>query len=216
LIQPASLHQSPPAPHGPIPRPRIETLSDLVFGLALSIGALSLISKPPSTPADIRSDILSFGFSFIILISVWLRYTRIMSVLPIETSTTVLLNIALLFLVSIEPHLFSLLNPAETIVIFDFASVVYALDLSGLLAILGMFTHMLTVEERKLIPARLLGQQRTIRNAFLFSPFLFLISTFPQFLVWRFEGTPVRVFFWYVPLIALWSLQLPGIRKRSR
>jgi len=106
-----------------------------------------------------------------------------MSVLPLETATTVLLNIALLFLVSVEPYLLSLLNPAETILIFDFASIVYALDLSGLLAILGMFTHMLTVEERKLIPARLLGQQRRIRNAFLFSAFLFLISTFPQFLV---------------------------------
>jgi uncharacterized membrane protein len=201
---------------GTIPRSRIETLSDLVFGLALSIGALALISKPPSTPADIRSDILSFGFSFIILISVWLRYTRIMSVLPLETATTVLLNIALLFLVSVEPYLFSLLNPAETIVVFDFASIVYALDLSGLVAILGIFTHMLTLEEKKLIPARLLGQQRRIRNVFLFSAFLFLISTFPQLLVWRFEGTPVRVFFWYVPLIVLWSLQLPGIRKRNR
>ncbi|MGA8905521.1 MAG: hypothetical protein WB661_11010, partial [Candidatus Bathyarchaeia archaeon] len=62
-----------------IPRPRIETLSDLVFGLALSIGALTLVGKPPSTPADIRSDVLGFGFSFIILISVWVRYTRIMS-----------------------------------------------------------------------------------------------------------------------------------------
>jgi len=198
----------------PIPRPRIETLSDLVFGLALSIGALSLISKPPSTPADIRSDILSFGFSFIILISVWLRYTRIMSALPLETAATVLLNIALLFLVSIEPYLFSLVNSAEKVVIFDFASVIYALDLSGLMAILGMFTHMLTIEERKLIPTRLLGQQRTIRNAFFFSAFLFLISTFPQFLVWNFEGTPLRVFLWYATLVVFWSLRLPGIRKK--
>lgn len=127
-----------------------------------------------------------------------------------------LLNIAILFLVSLEPYLFNLVNSAETILIFDFASVVYALDLSGLVAILGIFTHVLTIEERKLIPARLLGQQRRIRNAFLFSAFLFLISTFPQFLVWRFEGTPVRVFFWYVSLIVLWSLRLPGIRKRNR
>lgn len=199
-----------------IPRPRIETLSDLVFGLALSIGALTLVGKPPSTPADIRSDVLGFGFSFIILISVWLRYAQIMSTLPLETGTTVLLNIALLFLVSVEPYLLSLLNSAEALSMFDYASVVYALDLAGLMAILGLFTHMLTIEERRLIPARLLGQQRRMRNVFFISAFLFLVSTLPQFLVWRFEGTPVRVMFWYVPLIVLWVLQVPRIWKGNR
>jgi hypothetical protein len=29
------------------PKSRIESLSDLIFGLALSIGALTLIGKPP-------------------------------------------------------------------------------------------------------------------------------------------------------------------------
>jgi len=201
---------------GPIPRPRIETLSDLVFGLALSIGALTLIGKTPSTPADIRSAVLGFGFSFIILISVWLRYTKIMSALPLETATAVSWNIALLFLVSVEPYLLSLVNTAKAISMFDYASIVYALDLAGLVAILGLFTHMLTIEERKLIPARLVGRQRRIRNAFLFSAFLFLISTLPQFLAWRVDGTPLRVIFWYVPLIILWSLQVPRVWKRNR
>lgn len=122
---------------GPTPRPRIETLSGLVFGLALSIGALTLVGKTPSTPADIQSAVLGFGFSFIILISVWLRYTWIMSALPLETATAVSLNIALLFLVSVEPYLLSLVNTAEAILIFDDASIVYALDLAGLVAILG-------------------------------------------------------------------------------
>jgi uncharacterized membrane protein len=201
---------------GPTPRPRIETLSDLVFGLALSIGALTLIGKTPSTPADIRSAVLGFGFSFIILISVWLRYTWIMSALPLETAPTVSLNIALLFLVSVEPYLLSLVNTAEAISMFDYASTVYALDLAGLMAILGLFTHMLTIEEKKLVPARLVARQRRIRNASFFSAFLFLISTLPQFLVWRVDGTPLRVIFWYVPLIMLWSLRVPRVWRRNR
>lgn len=201
---------------GPIPRPRIETLSDLVFGLALSIGALTLIGKTASTPADIRNAVLGFGFSFIILISVWLRYTSIMSALPLETATAVSLNIALLFLVSVEPYLLSLVNTAEAITMFDYASIIYALDLAGLMAILGLFTHMLTVEERKLVPARLVGWQRMNRNASFFSAFLFLISTLPQFLAWRFDGTPLRVIFWYVTIIILWSLRVPRVWKRNR
>jgi hypothetical protein len=201
---------------GPIPRPRIETLSDLVFGLALSIGALTLVGKTASTPADIRSAIIGFGFSFIILISVWLRYTWIMSALPLETATAVALNIALLFLVSVEPYLLSLVNTAEALSMFDYASTVYALDLAGLMAILGLFTHMLTIEERKLVPARLVGRQKRMRNASFFSAFLFLTSTLPQFLAWRFDGTPLRVIFWYVPLIVLWSLRVQRVWGTNR
>jgi transmembrane protein TMEM174 (potassium channel) len=199
---------------GPIPRPRIETLSDLVFGLALSIGALTLISKTPSKPGDILTAVLGFGFSFIILISVWLRYTWIMSALPLETATAIALNIALLFLVSVEPYLLSLVNTAGAISMFDYASIAYAIDLAGLVAILGFFTHMLTIEEKKLVPARMVGRQRMNRNALFFMAFLFLISTLPQFLAWGFDGTPLRVIFWYVSLIILWSLRVPRVWNR--
>src|SRR5438876_2647088 len=88
------------------PRPRIQSLSDLIFGLALSIGALNLIaSKPPDTPA-LLGNIATFGFSFLVLIFVWFRYTEIMSVLPVETTRTRALNTVMLFFVAIEPYLF--------------------------------------------------------------------------------------------------------------
>jgi hypothetical protein len=67
------------------------------------------------------------------------------------------------------------------------------------MAILGLFTNMLTIEERRLVPTRLVGRQRMNRNAFFFSAFLYLVSTLPQFLAWRLDGTPLRVIFWYVP-----------------
>jgi hypothetical protein len=38
----------------------------------------------------------------------------------------------------------------------------------------------------------------------------------PQFLAWRLDGTPLRVIFWYVPLIILWSLQVPRVWRRNR
>ena len=133
------------------PKPRIESLSDLIFGLALSIGAISLISRVPATPFRMLIDISEFGFSFLILISVWLGYTNIMSVLPLEDGTTVTLNLVLLFLVSIEPYLFYLniifdLSAHE--VLLNYASILYALDMTGLMLILALFTHELAREER--------------------------------------------------------------------
>jgi hypothetical protein len=47
---------------------RIESLSDLVFGLALSLGSLVLISKPTQTPSDLVSGVMLFGFSFAIVV----------------------------------------------------------------------------------------------------------------------------------------------------
>jgi len=92
-----------------IPKARIESLTDLIFGLALSIGAVSLLGKSPATPRDVISDLLGFGFSFLILISIWFRYTNIISILPFETSEVMILNAVLLFLVSVEPYLLSIL-----------------------------------------------------------------------------------------------------------
>ena len=89
------------------PRPRIEGLSDMVFGLALLVGAITLVGSAPNNVTGLFNDITTFAFSFLILISVWMRYTKIMSVLPLENRWTISLN-TLLFSVSIEPFLFNL------------------------------------------------------------------------------------------------------------
>jgi len=77
----------------------------LVFGLALSIGAISLISNKPTEPNVLYIAIGGFGFSFLILIQIWFRFTEIMSVLPVETTGTRVLNTLLLLLVALEPYL---------------------------------------------------------------------------------------------------------------
>jgi uncharacterized membrane protein len=87
---------------------KIQSFSDLVFGLALSIGSIVLLSRPFSTITDVEVNVLDFGFSFVIIVFTWLGYSRTMAVLPVETSTTLYLNIVLLFLVAIEPYFFYL------------------------------------------------------------------------------------------------------------
>jgi uncharacterized membrane protein len=79
------------------PKPRIESLSDMVFGLALSVGAITLVGSPPSSTVELVSDLATFGFSFVILINIWINYTKIMSVLSLEDRLTISLNSLLLF-----------------------------------------------------------------------------------------------------------------------
>lgn len=186
------------------PKPRIESLSDLIFGLALSIGTISLISKVPGTPSGILVDLMQFGFSFVILITVWMSYTSIMSVLPIEDGKTTALNIIMLFLVSIEPYLFYLnavFDLLEHEILLDIASVSYALDMAGLMAILALFTNELTIEERKLLPQDILGKYKRIRNSLFVSAIIFALTILPIFWTWRIQNTPLRFYLWFIPLI---------------
>ncbi len=119
-------------------RPRIQILSDMIFGLALSIGALTLIGQPPSDFQGLLLSILYYAFSFLILISVWYSYTTTMSLLTVETARLINLNILLLFLVSIEPFLFNqMLHSTYSLV--QNISIIYALDLGGLFTIQAFF-----------------------------------------------------------------------------
>jgi uncharacterized membrane protein len=168
------------------PRPRIESLSDLVFGLALSIGAIALVSNPPGTAAGLYRDIATFTFNFMVLISIWLRYTRIMSVLPLENRRSMMLNTVLLFTVTMEPFLFNILrsgnslNPAS-VTLFEAASSLYGIDLGAMMLIIGGFTLALASEERHLVPSSMITQLRYEASTWIGSAAIFLISAIPVF-----------------------------------
>jgi hypothetical protein len=187
-----------------IARSRIESLSDIVFGLALAISTIPLITRLPARPFGILIDISEFGFGFLILMSVWLSYTNIMSVLPLEDSTTVTLNLVLLFLVSIEPYLFYLNITFDLLtheVFLYYASILYALDMAGLMLILALFTQQLATEEKGLVPKELLAKFTRVRNIFFLSAALFAITMLPVFWSIKLWDQPLRFYFWFIPLI---------------
>jgi len=187
-----------------IPRPRIQTLSDMIFGLALSIGAVSLLSQKPGNFTAVTYSIASFGFAFLILALVWFRYSKIMSVLPVESSGIVWANMLLLFLVSIEPYLFNLMtvsaySPAPGQLDSGSTSTLYALDLGGLMLILAVFMHKLTDEEKRLIPRELLRGYRLTMYTTILAGILFLLSALPVFwsvIVISSPSVPVRYVLW--------------------
>ncbi|MGA2785633.1 MAG: hypothetical protein ABSF09_13130 [Candidatus Bathyarchaeia archaeon] len=196
----------------------IESLSELVkiiFGLALSIGAISLISRIPSRPIGMFHDIIEFGFSFVILISVWWGYTNIMSVLPMEDDITIALNLVLLFLVSIEPYLFYLNITFDLLaheLLLNYASMLYALDMTGLMLILALFTHQLAREERGLVSKDSMDRFKRVRNTLFTSAALFAITILPLFWTLKLWDLPLRIYLWIIPLILS---SVSGIMERK-
>lgn len=194
-------------------RPRIQTLSDLIFGLALSIGALTLIGQQPATVQQLMTSVGFYGFSFLILISVWRRYSSIMSVLPTETSILTNLNILLLFLVSIEPYLFNELFALGG-EMYSSVSSIYALDLAAMFLILAFFNHALADEDKKLIPKRFIRRYKFGRNLSLLGAAIFIVSIAPLFeSIVVVKGIPIRVSLWIVVLLL--SLCRPLIERAT-
>lgn len=196
------------------PRPRIESLSDLVFGLALSIGAIALVSNPPTTTAGFYRDLATFGFNFVVLISIWLRYTRIMSVLPIETRGTMTLNSVLLFTVSLEPFLFNIIRSGNSakpasVSLFETASSLYGIDLGVMMFIMAVFTLALASEEKRLVPKEMVRQLREESATWFISSAIFLASALPLF--GRIQvggvtvsGLSVRTLMWLGAIVVAW------------
>jgi uncharacterized membrane protein len=207
------------------PRPRIETLADLIFGLSLSIGSIALIASSPTSVGEIVSHIFAFGFTFLILITAWIIYTTDMSVLPVETKSITFLNVALLLLVAIVPYLLnstevvssSLALPsqaAQADAIKDFSSSLFAVDLTGILVILAAFAHIISVEEKKLVAPELASLFRNGRNRMAVLAVIMLISAAPQFWAFQISGVPSRLYLWYLPLISYWVGR--AVRPESR
>ena len=211
---------------GQKPRPRIESLTDLVFGLALSIGAIGLISNRPKNSEILVESIAGFGFSFLILISIWFRYTEVMSVLRVEITLTRVLNTTLLFLVAVEPYLFNLLNfnPSSGLgSLDDFASVGFAIDLGSIYAIMASLTSILAKEESGLVAPDMLKKYRRIRNLEIATALIFFLTTIPVFWIVSLpggfpgSGGPLRYYAWLVtfPIMTGENI-LRRLRKKSR
>ena len=194
------------------PRPKIETLVDLIFGLSLSIGALALITaSAPSSTAEINRRLIAFIFTASFLITNWMVYTYQMSVLPVETNFVIYMNVVMLILVATVPYLLynvEFANPSLTApeysVIQDYASRLFAVDLAGILAILATFSHIISIEEKGLVAPALAKSFRQGRNVQAILSAIVLVSLAPIFWEQSLFGVQLRLYIWVIPIIVYW------------
>src|SRR6058998_3965314 len=149
------------------PRPRLESLSDLIYGLSLSIGAISLVltNAQSSTVSDINRNVLEFLFVFLLLITSWIIYTSDMSVRPVETRLVTFLNVVLLILVALTPYLFDqVVSTFNAFGVQKYASILFTIDLAATLLILAIFAHIIAQEEEHLVDGDIMVRFRRIRN----------------------------------------------------
>lgn len=200
------------------PRPRLETLSDLIYGLSLSIGAISLVitNSQTSSADDINGNILEFLFVFLILITSWIIYTSDMSVLPVETRFVTFLNVVLLILVAIFPYLFdqamSKFNPSS---VQDYASILFTGDYAASLLVMAVFAHIIAQEEEHLVDGEIMVRFRRARNRLSILTVVVLLSLAAPW-DWLLIGIHVRLLIWIIPIISFWFNRMTRTSTRPR
>lgn len=175
----------------------IEDLSNMVFGLALTIGALGLAQQITLGFQFVIGSLISFFLSFILLVFIWLRYVTILSLIKIEKRIELDLNVMLLFLVIIEPYLFNLLINAPTSSDADFSSILYAFDVGMMLLILGLL-YTIAIRNSKTKEIDLLKEYRSIKNRLFGIGSIFLISVLPIFWQIILFNLSLRFILWIV------------------
>lgn len=180
----------------------------MVFGLALSLGALVLINQPVADTNHLYLGLLVFGFSFLILVTVWYNYSTVMAVLPVETRGLIIANLVLLFVVALEPYLLYVLVYAPAVVT-EPDSVLYALDLAVMNGVLGGFFHILSKEEKHLVAPHVVRNMRVRRDATFALAAVFVLSALPLFWTWAWTpGVPGRIILWILTLPAGWIVRI--------
>jgi uncharacterized membrane protein len=192
------------------PRPRIETLADLIFGVSLGIGSLVLIGNSPASSGEINGHIAAFGFTFVLIITAWIIYTTDMSVLPVETRAVTFLNVVLLLMVALVPYLLNGVESVNTALnvsqdpIRDYFSTLFAADLAGILFILATFAHVISKEEKRLVAPEFATLFRNGRNRMAVLGVIMAVTVLPIFWQVTWFGIPLRMYLWYLPLVSYW------------
>jgi hypothetical protein len=190
------------------PRPRLESLSDLIYGLSLSIGAIGLVvnSVQSSGTSDINRNIIDFVFVFLILVTSWIIYTETTSVLPIEAREVTSLNVILLVLVVIMPYLFEqAILQSNSVDAQNYASSLFVLDLSGQILIASAFAHIVASQERRLaVGAGIVAGFRSSRNLLFLVALVVLVGLGVPW-DWVLLQVHVRMLVCLLPIIVFWA-----------
>ena len=185
----------------------IESLSNIVFGIALSIGTFTFITQDPTM---VTKNIVTFAFSFFVLIYIWFRYTRILELIKIETTVEMLLNIVMLFLVVAEPYLFIQVQfnvlPYATSAQLGPTSALFGLDIAGLMFVLG-FIYVLCLRNYRYVRREIMVHFNGIRNSIFAIGVVFLIADLPMLWNVYVFGIQLRFVLWFLSVVIAIALR---------
>jgi len=190
-----------------VEKKEIEDLSNLVFGLALTLGTVTLVAPAADDVGRLLTAIVSYGLSFFIIVWIWWLYNKITKRARTETRFRFAINVLLLFLVVIEPFLLGVSNKVA-------GSAAYAIDIGTILLVLAVYSQLAIKES--IAAGSTIARWRTNRNTLIVCAIIFYatiaIGLFPDI-----ASTGIQGAIWLaVLLVAILSGLVMDVREKRR
>jgi uncharacterized membrane protein len=173
---------------------RLEDLSNLVFGLALTLGAITLTAPVNDDLGALFAVILRFALSFAIVVWIWWLYNNVVQDIEKSRPGLASLNMVLLFLVVIEPFLLTVSND------YSSGKIAYSIDLGTILVILAIF-YQFAIDDPSISAVKRSKESLAMnRNlSFLFAA-IFYTSIVPQLMLPGI-GIEIQSYMWLAVLV---------------
>jgi len=165
---------------------KFKSITTEVFALTLGLGAFSLSIIPRTSLIEVAQAVGFFGIAFFYIAIIWIVNSRFFEMYPLYDNTFVGLNFVILFLVAISPFLMQGFSMSPDL--SNSMSILYALDIMGIFAILGAL-HQRYFRQN----TESLGEDET-REVKMDRNMQFVISTW--FLISAILPLPYRFIFW--------------------
>jgi len=165
---------------------KFKSITTEVFALTLGLGAFSLSLVPRTSMVEIAQAVGAFAIAFFYIAMIWIIHSRFFENYPLYDNAFLALNFVILFLVAISPFLMQGFSMSPDFA--DAMSILFALDIMGIYAILGVL-HQRYIRQNK---GRLKAEE--IREVKLDRNMQFIISVW--FLISAVMPTQYRFIFW--------------------
>ena len=119
---------------------KLKSITTEVFALTLGLGAFSLSIIPKNSLMEVAQAVGFFGIAFFYIAIIWITNFRFFESYPLYNNTFLGLNFLILFLVAISPFLMQGFSMSPDL--SNSMSILYALDIMGIFAILGVLHQM--------------------------------------------------------------------------
>ena len=165
---------------------KFKSITTEVFALTLGLGAFSLAIVPKTSIMEVAQAVGVFGIAFFYIVAIWIINSRFFENYRLYDNAFITLNFLILFLVAISPFLMQAFSLSSDFT--DPMSILYALDIMGIFAILGVLHQRYIWQNRDNLKTEKAREVKIDRNM------QFIISAW--FLTSTVIPIPYRFFFW--------------------
>ena len=165
---------------------KFKSITTEVFALTLGLGAFSLVIVPKTSILEVAQAVGIFAIAFFYIVAIWIINSRFFENYRLYDNIFLALNFLILFLVAISPFLMQAFSMSS-----DFAdpmSILYALDITGIFALLGVLHQRYIQQNRNQLKKEETQEVKMDRNMqFIISAWFLLSVLMPmqyRFVFW--------------------------------